>query len=187
MNEESMLPKVLDRDQVESAELRLDEFRAAVAELYRRAEDQEVEDDASSAYAMNLIVELKNLLEAIDDQRKIFTEPLQEYIKRVTRFSKALTTPLQACFDELKTRITAYQLSQIDTSQKRKSFSVYQDGARLWIKMKRRIKVVDPKLVPQEFLSPDEELLQAALDAGASEIPGCEVVEEITPALYRKK
>lgn len=41
-----------------------------------------------------------------------------------------------------------------------------------------KVEIVDPLLVPENYLVPDLKLLQAAVDGGARDIPGCNVWQE---------
>lgn len=167
---------------------RVEEFRKTVEAMLIQAEQHEVFDEPSSASALSMAVQAKNLFERLETRRKEFISPSQTFVKEVNAFSKTLTEPLKTIFTTLKNKATAYQLSQMDQRRatSHKPVVIQQEDAKLSIRRKKSIRVIDPSAVPRLYCSPDLDLLQQAIDSGATDIPGCEIFEEIQPTLFRR-
>jgi len=70
------------------------------------------------------------------------------------------------------------QIMQVEAAPTLQPVKGYKtDAGTTSLRKTWKVEVVDPTLVPDAYLVPDLKKLQAAVDAGAREIPGCSVYE----------
>lgn len=98
--------------------------------------------------------------------------------KRITEAAQR-QSEAEAKGDEAAAQAASMEIATIEAKPNLPPMTGYKtDAGTAFIKKRWRVEVVDPALVPPAYLVPDLHKLQAAVDAGARDIEGCNISEE---------
>lgn len=162
--------------------------------------DEEYED------AAELLKVVKHKFKVLDEERTVSVKPLNDEVKEINAWFKPALERLKECEGELKKIMGAYSLAKQQEQQRLLAeaskaaeaalvtasdpqanvMALVQQAtdaqaprvagvsvSRVW-----KWELVDPSQVPMEFWSIDPAKLDAAVKAGAREIPGVRVFED---------
>lgn len=156
-------------------------------------------DDLRSA--SELMIVGQKVLKAIDARRRFFTDPHNLFVKAINNFFAGPADPLDNAIAALRSRMAQYQRQVEEEARKREAeILAKQEKGKISEKTAvkqlanverpqevtrtaagavsfredKKLKIVDVKKIPREYLVPDERFILAALKAGKV-IPGCEL------------
>jgi len=165
--------------------------------LVVRAEAIEIGDDEDMGVAVNLLGSIATAKKRAETQRKFFTEPLNQQVKRVNDLFHSFTDPLLKAERIIKQKVAAYQVEKEKKAQEEmaKALAETQRGGEIMpvilpdqpqktvradsgsatIKKVWTFQVENPALVPEQYKMVDEKKIRAAIASGIREIPGVRI------------
>lgn len=159
------------------------------------------EDEAK---AIDVANRLNQFLKTLEEREKAITAPLQQALNNARAEFKPRKEKLQTFIAELKQRVLTYKqqakikaeeeaakiekkledgkISEKTAIKKQQQIVVpenttHTEAGKMVMKKRKVLKIVDPTLIPRQFLEIDETKVKNALKAGI-EVPGA-ILEEI--------
>ena len=165
--------------------------------LVVRAEAIEISDDEDMEIAVNLLGGIATAKKRAEKQRKFFTEPLNQQVKKINELFHSFTNPLLKAERIIKQKVAAYHVEKERKAQEKmaKALSEAQSGDEIMpvvipnqpqrtvqadtgsatIKKVWTFQVENPALVPEQYKVVDEKKIRAAVASGIREIPGVRI------------
>lgn len=163
------------------------------------AEKVVIKTDADQENVVKALVGIENEEKRIDEQRKFFTNPLNEQVKKINAMFKPFVNGLGAAADILRKKMSGYQnaiaakadkardkalsdlksgkIKNVETAVaqiakvKEPDKTVRSEAATVTYKDKIGFEISDAAAIPREYLMPDEKKILKVVQAGM-EIPG---------------
>lgn len=165
--------------------------------LVVRAEAIEISDDEDMEIAVNLLGGIATAKKKTEKQRKFFTEPLNQQVKKINDLFHIFTDPLLKAERIIKQKVAAYQVERERKAQEKmvKALAEAQRGDEIMpvvlpdqpqrtvqadmgsatIKKVWTFQIENPALVPEQYKVVDEKKIRAAVASGIREIPGVRI------------
>ena len=157
----------------------------------------EISDDEDMEIAVNLLGGIATAKKRAEKQRKFFTEPLNQQVKKINELFHSFTNPLLKAERIIKQKVAAYHVEKERKAQEEmaKALSEAQSGDEIMpvvipnqpqrtvqadtgsatIKKVWTFQVENPALVPEQYKVVDEKKIRAAVASGIREIPGVRI------------
>lgn len=136
-----------------------------------------VTNEDQRAAATILLSEVKAKLKKIEDTRKFFTAPLNKQQKDINALFGTFSTPLEKSEALIKSLIKGYMMSNVDTPDVPMTMRTSAGMAitkKLWT-----FRVVNPGLVPREYLDINPSRVMKEINEGVRSIPGLDIFEDL--------
>lgn len=154
--------------------------------------------------AIELANNLNLLAKAIEEKKTSITKPMNEALKNVRELFKPREEKVQSIIDSLKRKVLEFKQTERAKAEKEKADiekkaeagrikpetairkmgevkevekTTHTDSGKMTVKKRKVVKIINPELLPKEYLIPDEAKIKKVALAGV-EIPGV-VVEEV--------
>jgi hypothetical protein len=137
--------------------------------LQAKVDQIEVVDIKSAEEAGELVKAISELKEAIEAQRLEFTKPLNESLKNINGFFKKFSVPLTDMDKIIRAKLVDFKNSRIVKDN--------NTFGEIHFVTRKSILIEDETKIPREYLSPDINKIQKALDNGI-EVPGVKQIAE---------
>jgi len=176
--------------------------------LVVRAEAIEISDDEDMEIAVNLLGGIATAKKKAEKQRKFFTEPLNQQVKRINDLFHSFTNPLLKAERIIKQKVAVYQVEKEKKAQEEMAKALAEaqkdeeimpvvipdqpqrtvraDTGSATIKKVWTFQVENPALVPEQYKVVDEHRIRAAIASGIREIPGVRIYLEPQVAVRGK-
>lgn len=186
---------------------RIQGFYPRALNITKQAEAITVQDQGSSATALNIGADAKKLHAEIEAERKRLTAPFRDFIQKVNLAAKDIQQSLLLVDGIIKFKLAGYQLDQEIIAQKAQEAvknlsetlgldvtiiapnapkNLSSDKATTSTREKLTFEIEDANLIPDEYWVIDEKLIQKHIDLGKREIPGIKIKTEKTMIIRRK-
>ena len=162
-----------------------------------------VSTDEDVVKATEFLVNVKNKLDSLEEERKGYTQPINESLKKINARFKELTEPLKEAERTVKDAILSYRekkeeerLKVQEKMQKQtkdpnleimpslpdivESKSGESRTSKKWV-----FEVEDEKKVPREYLVVDAVKVNEAIKNGERNIAGLKIFQKETLSIYR--
>lgn len=165
--------------------------------LVVRAEAIEISDDEDMEIAVGLLGGIATAKKRAEKQRKFFTEPLNQQVKKINELFHSFADPLLKAEGIIKRKVAAYQVGKEKKAQEEmaKALTEAQEGGEVvpvvlsgqpqktvradrgsaTIKKVWTFQVENPALVPEQYKVVDDRKIRAAVASGIREIPGVRI------------
>ena len=165
--------------------------------LVVRAEAIEISDNEDMEIAVNLLGGIATAKKRAEKQRKFFTEPLNQQVKKINDLFHSFTDPLLKAERIIKQKVATYQVERerktqeemagvlaearrgdeimpvVLPDQPQRTVQAHMGSAT--IKKVWTFQVEDPALVPEQYKVVDEKKIRAAVASGIREILGVKI------------
>lgn len=174
------------------------------------AEKVVIKTDADQENVVKALVGIETEEKSIDEQRKFFTDPLNEQVKKINAMFKPFVNGLGDAANTLRKKMSAYQMAiaakadkardkaladlksgkikNVETAVaqiekvKEPEKTVRSEAATVTFKDKIGFEIADLNAIPREYLMPDEKKILKVVQAGV-EIPGVKKTIEKVPTV----
>jgi hypothetical protein len=170
---------LLPPDDREALVARQSDFKTLVAQL----EHLVIQSDDEEAYFVDLENRIALAARGVEERKRSFTDPLKDVVRRFDALFKPTLDEAKAARSKITAAVGAYRQAKA-RALREQAAPVVPVVASLPQPLpptpQIRVEVVDVRHVPPEFLivSVDWAKVQAAVYAGAREIPGLRIVRE---------
>lgn len=182
-----------------------------VSPLLAQAESFDIKDPKSLEQAMEFLSNLNAKLDQVVDSRETITKPLNEALKQARLKYKPIETTLESAIDVIRDKMSAYA-TEIDNERKKEEQriqdklengkmsiptalkkietldsvpgTVSSNSGSVSFRPVEKLKIVDPLLVPRQYLTINEKAVLDDLKNGVK-VAGCEI-EVIQVAVNRR-
>jgi len=164
-----------------------------------------IKSDADIVKAAEFLVFVKDKINSLEDERQLYTKPINESLKRLNSRFKSLTEPLKEAERAVKDAIIKYKaereeqrLKDQDKLQKKngdmnialidsvpdivESKSGEIRTTRRWV-----FEIVEVNKVPKEYLMIDSDKVNEAISEGIRNIPGLKIYQKEDLSVYGNK
>ena len=174
------------------------------------AEKVTIKTDADQENVVKALVGIEKEEKRIDEQRKFFTDPLNEQVKKINAMFKPFVNGLGDAANTLRRKMSVYQMAitakadkardkaladlksgkikNVETAVaqiekvKEPEKTVRSEAATVTFKDKIGFEIADLNAIPREYLMPDEKKILKVVQAGV-EIPGVKKTIEKVPTV----
>ena len=170
--------------------------------LVVRAEAIEISDDEDMEIAVNLLGGIATAEKKAEKQRKFFTEPLNQQVKKINGLFHSFTDPLLKAERIIKQKVAIYHMKKEREAQEKMAKVLAEAEAQkgdeivpvvipdqpektvrastgsATIKKVWTFQVENPTLIPEQYKVVDERKIRAAVASGIREIPGVRIFLE---------
>ena len=172
-----------------------------VSPLLAQAESLDIKDPESLEEATEFLSNLNAKLDQVIDSRETITKPLNEALKQARLKYKPVETALESAIDVIRDKMSAYA-TEIDNERKKKEKmiqdklengkmsvptalkkldtldnvpkTVSSNSGSVSFRAFDKLKIVDPLLVPRQYLEINEKVVLDDLKNGIK-VAGCEI------------
>ena len=196
----------MSKKEIQDIDVKLKEKNKEVKSLIANSKKCfQVETKQDLIKATDIAVKVKITLQEIEDERKEYTAPLNQTLKKLNLAFKELTAPLKEMETQVKEAINSFREKEEQRRQeKEKELKATGDNGDLIVKTDlpdivesnlgetrtvRRwsFKVIDEKKIPRKYLTLDEKKVNQEIGEGIRNIPGLEIYQRITTSIYERK
>lgn len=176
------------------------------------AEGLEINTELQQTKAIDAVTKIKNEGKRGDTIRRFFTDPLNAQVKKINELFMPNLKAFEKAEGLIKTAMVKYQekiavkadiakekaAKQIESGKisieegvkkienvKTPEKTVRTEAATVSYKIEKVVTIVDPALLPRDYLMPDVKKIEAVAKAGV-EIPGVKVTETKSPIIRAK-
>lgn len=146
-----------------------------------------VTDRASQAVAAQALRWCKDASKALETERKRATDPVNQALAVIRSWFKPAEQRIAAAEQHLRGELSRYEIALRAENERAMSTGapMIAPAQAPEVKMvpKVEILITDPGMVPRELCSPDEGKIRAAINAGATNIPGVQIVRTVATRL----
>jgi len=136
----------------------------------------QVKNETQYKRAVELGTANKRVLNRIEEFRKLIVKPFNDQIKNVNRMFKGIASRFEANDEKLRNAVGQYQASRVKTESIQ---NVQTETGRATIQERWDYEITDEKLIPREWLIPDEIKIGRAVRSGTvQEIPGVKIFKK---------
>ena len=115
----------------------------------------------------------KRVLNQIEAFRKAIVQPFNDQVKKINGMFKAIASRFEENDSKLRNALLIYQNGRKKTETIQ---NVNTDTGRATIQERWDYEIVEPNLIPREYLMPDETKIGRAVRAGVlAELPGVKI------------
>ncbi len=199
-----------DTNTLSVAEKEVTQLSEKLEKAMAYAEKVTIKSDADQDNVVKALVGIENEEKRIDEQRKFFTDPLNQQVKKVNAMFKPFIDGLDSAATILRKKMSAYQMAiaakadkarekaladlksgkikNVETAVaqiekvKEPEKTVRTEAATVTYKDKIGFEIIDPTAIPREYLVPDEKKILKVVQAGV-EIPGVKKTIEKVPTV----
>ena len=197
-------------DNLTIAEKEVQGMEARIAKATNYAEGVVIKTDVDQANVVKALVGIEAEEKRIDEQRKFFTDPLNQQVKKINGLFKPLVEGLDGAATTLRKKLSSYQtaiaakaeqarekaladlksgkIKNVETAVakiekvKEPEKTVRTDEATVTYKDKVGFEITDIEKLPREYMVPDEKKILKVVQAGV-EIPGVKKTIEKVPTV----
>jgi hypothetical protein len=162
-----------------------------------------IKSNEDIAKANEFLIEVKNKIDSLETERKSYTAPINETIKKLNAKFKELTAPLVIAEKAVKDAILSYreecEKARLETQSKIQKKNgdkdiiiasvmptvIESESGKMVISKKWTFEIIDEKKVPKEFLMVDRDKVDEAIDKGVRVIEGLHIYEKETVNIRR--
>ena len=168
----------------------------------------EITDSASNLRANDLRIKLKAIEAQLDERRKFFVDPHNQFVKTINAWFKnpleaaktaigevnrsmaAYDDKVRAAAEEARLKILADKRTLPETKSEklatveRPPEVIESSMGKTTFRIDKKLEIFDQNLIPRAYLAPMEREILAALKEGV-EIPGARIIEVKTPVSGR--
>jgi hypothetical protein len=148
--------------------------------LNAKGKDLVINNCEGEKQALDITADTKRLKKELDEKRKYYTAPANQYVKQVNGMFKPFITSLDNIDKHVRDKIVKYKAAL--PKDEVQSKSVYSDKGAMSYRKHTNITIVDKTKIPIEYLEPNMTAIRDALKAG-KEVPGVKTTEEDIPVI----
>jgi len=162
-----------------------------------------IKKDGDVIKATEFLIQVKNKIDELEDERKSYTQPINQSLRKLNSRFKELTEPLRKAEKIVKEAVLEY-------SEKREKERIEEEKKIQKETGNKNIKVVDSlpeiiesksgesrttkrwtfevineKKIPREYLMTDEKKVNSAIKNGVRKIAGLKIYQKKTLSIYR--
>jgi len=162
-----------------------------------------VKTDEDVIKATEFLVQVKNKIDSLEEERQSYTKPINESLRRLNARFKELTEPLRSAEKTVKEAVLEYRAKReavrlVEEEKLRKenknpnlaltdvlpdiieSKSGESRTSKKWV-----FEIVDEKKVPREYLTVDKSKVDEAISNGVRKIIGLNIFQKENLSIYR--
>ena len=180
-----------------------------IPQLLEYADALIIKTDDDIKTAINMLSNIKENAKQAESVRRFFVDPYNALVTKINAYFKPLTLSLTDADRKVRQKMMAYQQEITAKAEKARlaTMKKIEDGkitieqgvkklenviepektvrsteATMTFRIQKKVEIVNPNLLPREYLIPDEVKIRRVAIAGVA-IPGVKVIEEKVPAL----
>lgn len=162
-----------------------------------------VKTDEDVVKATEFLVQVKNKIDSLEEERQSYTKPLNESLRRLNSRFKELTEPLKTAERVVKEAILSYRIKREETRLKEQARLQKKNGntnislmdvlpdiiesksgetrtTKRWT-----FEIIDEKKIPREYLEVNVTKVNEAISAGVRKIAGLNILQKESLSVYR--
>lgn len=123
----------------------------------------------------------------VEDQRLVFSKPLNESIKWVNSFFRNFSEPIEIADRELRNKLAIHR-KQLEAEKLEEQIDAYENDLPEVQSLNKKIggvvvkkvwtfKVIDGSQIPVQYMAIDSVKIRAAIHSGARQIPGISIYQ----------
>ncbi|MBE3085170.1 MAG: hypothetical protein IMZ64_03005 [Bacteroidetes bacterium] len=185
---------MLELIQLENIRSEIETFRSDVDELLLYTKRMEVKNVKDAKHAIDSVAKSRRLIKDIDAKKRELTKKARDYTSKINNLAKDFLEPLMMVedmiiqkFDHWKMQPDAEFISMDDFEMEIDPFIekdyIRSELATATARNSYRIELCEPKLVPLEYMTLDEDRVLQAIKMGIREIPGVRIIKETKTAI----
>lgn len=132
----------------------------------------EVTDELSAKNALSIALQSRKLEKTIEKSRQEIIKPHLDYQRAVNKIVKDIQEKLNSMEKSLETKILSWMN---DTNPFSSDCKIEVEDGTFSKSESWTFEITDPDLIPREFLKPDENKIQEAIDLGLRSINGTKI------------
>ena len=154
----------------EVLETKIQELSETVQPMVEKANNLPMETMEEVEVASNYMGELSKQKKQLEEQRKFFTSPLNDQVKKINALFKTLSTPLDSAETVIKTRILEFKAT---LPQDAPNTIGNAKEVKTWT-----YEIEDEKKLPAEYMCIDHAKIASVVKAGVREISGVRIYQQ---------
>ena len=194
------------------AEKEVTQLNSKITKATNYANGVIIKTDEDQENVVKALIGIENEEKRVDEQRKFFTDPLNQQVKKINGLFKPLIEGLGGAADTLRGKMSKYQMdldakakkaeakamADLDSGKiknietavahieavKAPEKTVRMDAATVSYADKIGFEIIDSLIIPREYLIPDEDKILKVVRAGI-DIPG--ILKKITKVATVRK
>lgn len=189
--------------ETQEIQIRLNDSLQESARFYDIIKDHKIADEKEYEEATELLKVTKGKIKLLDQERTLAVKPMNDQVREINNWFKKPLDKLKSIETSLKTMLGEYQIRQRqeqerllaeaaakETSHAEAQLLVLEAAkktapavAGVSVREVWKWDLLDEKKVPHEFYSIDPSKIEAAVKAGAREIPGVRIYKDTRVAV----